>query len=166
MARKLSGKDYLLGLGVAALCIVLCGGFMYWKHVKLKKLGKIYGELTQSRIKDIEKLLVLSRESYSVPFPDSLDAAWVANANALIDKHPEDLELTMLKVLVLPKAPSGSVVYMDFWGKPYIYAFRPESPKGFVLYSSGPDGVDNQGAGDDITAESPVYEDSIFRDRD
>ena len=42
--------------------------------------------------------------------------------------------------------------YLDSWGNPYVY-INPgvNNPKFYDIYSFGPDGVDEQGKGDDIT---------------
>jgi general secretion pathway protein G len=41
----------------------------------------------------------------------------------------------------------------DPWGKEYIYKFNPKSPKGFIVYSMGPDRKDDGGKGDDISSK-------------
>jgi general secretion pathway protein G len=58
-----------------------------------------------------------------------------------------------LQALVAPKdgaAPVMPSVPEDPWGKQYVYIYPGQSnPRGFDLYSYGPDGV--QGGGDDVT---------------
>lgn len=41
----------------------------------------------------------------------------------------------------------------DPWGQDYKYKVDAASPKGFRVYSTGPDRVDNNGNGDDITSK-------------
>ena len=51
-------------------------------------------------------------------------------------------------------------ISMDPWGSPYVY--RATSEGGFVLYSVGADGLDNNGGGDDVTTRDKTYECSTY----
>ena len=46
---------------------------------------------------------------------------------------------------------------------PYIYRQMPDPP-GFVIYSRGADGIDDHGAGDDITTPGKSYRCETYRD--
>lgn len=46
----------------------------------------------------------------------------------------------------------GSNRLLDLWGHPYVYIAAPSSGKPFVIYSRGPNGIDNGGEGDDIAS--------------
>jgi len=41
----------------------------------------------------------------------------------------------------------------DPWGEDYLYKVDASSPKGFRVYSKGPDRQDNSGGGDDVTSK-------------
>lgn len=41
---------------------------------------------------------------------------------------------------------------LDMWGHPYVYTAAPSHGAPFVIYSLGPDGIDNGGEGDDIAS--------------
>ena len=51
----------------------------------------------------------------------------------------------------------------DPWGHPYVYR-RTAAPPGFVLYSMGADGVDEHGAGDDVTTRDKSYRCETYYD--
>jgi hypothetical protein len=55
-------------------------------------------------------------------------------------------------------------VPQDPWGHPYVYR-RTGRPPGFVLYSRGADGVDDHGAGDDITTRDKAYSCEVYYDQ-
>lgn len=40
--------------------------------------------------------------------------------------------------------------FVDGWGEPIIYRRDPAAPRGYYLYSKGPDRIDERGAGDDV----------------
>ena len=44
----------------------------------------------------------------------------------------------------------------DPWRHPFVYRMTSQGP-GFVVYSSGRDGIDEQGAGDDVTTRDKSY---------
>ncbi|MEK7466217.1 MAG: type II secretion system protein GspG [Planctomycetota bacterium] len=50
-----------------------------------------------------------------------------------------------------PLSPSGE--FLDHWGRPWVYKYRKETDRTFRLYSIGPNGVDEDGKGDDISVE-------------
>lgn len=53
--------------------------------------------------------------------------------------------------LLLREGDNGDIRLVDIWGNPLIYGCPPEDPKlMFRLYSMGENGVDENGAGDDI----------------
>jgi len=51
----------------------------------------------------------------------------------------------------------------DPWRHPYVYRRTADAP-GFVVYSMGADGVDDHGAGDDITAPAKSYRCETYYD--
>lgn len=53
-------------------------------------------------------------------------------------------------------------VPQDPWSHPYIYLLTPDPP-GFVIYSRGADGIDDHGAGDDITTPGKSYRCETYR---
>jgi hypothetical protein len=59
---------------------------------------------------------------------------------------------------VLTTGPGAWIMHVpqDPWGHPYVYR-RTAAPPGFVLYSMGADGIDDHGAGDDITTRDKSY---------
>lgn len=59
----------------------------------------------------------------------------------------------MAVALPLGECPTSGPVLIDPWGNPYIYVNPGRSnAEGFDLYSAGPNGIDEDGAGDDVTA--------------
>jgi len=48
----------------------------------------------------------------------------------------------------------------DPWGNPYVY--RSSAAEHFVVYSTGVDGIDEGGAGDDVTTSDKEYECSTY----
>jgi hypothetical protein len=61
--------------------------------------------------------------------------------------------------------PGARIDYLpqDPWGHPYVYRRTAAAP-GFVLYSMGADGVDDRGAGDDITTRDKSYRCETYYD--
>jgi hypothetical protein len=51
---------------------------------------------------------------------------------------------------VLEADPPYSAVALDGWDRPFVYRMAGEGPP--ILYSTGPNGIDEQGAGDDLKA--------------
>jgi len=54
---------------------------------------------------------------------------------------------------LLPSNPNSRNAYVDDnpidpWGNPFVYRLTPTG--GFQVYSTGPNGVDDRGVGDDI----------------
>lgn len=61
--------------------------------------------------------------------------------------------------------PGARIDYLphDPWDHAYVYR-RTATPLGFVLYSVGADGVDDHGAGDDITTRDKSYSCEVYYD--
>jgi len=51
---------------------------------------------------------------------------------------------------VLEANPPYSAVALDGWNRPFVYRMAGEGPP--ILYSIGPNGIDEQGTGDDLKA--------------
>lgn len=51
----------------------------------------------------------------------------------------------------------------DPWSHPYVYRRTPEAP-GFIVYSVGKDGIDDHGAGDDVTTTDKSYRCETYYD--
>lgn len=51
---------------------------------------------------------------------------------------------------VLEADPPYRAVALDGWDRPFVYRIAGEGPP--ILYSIGPNGIDEQGAGDDMRA--------------
>jgi general secretion pathway protein G len=62
----------------------------------------------------------------------------------------------------------GKVQYLDrlpkdHWGNSYIYRVV-DINKRFYIYSAGPDGIDNEGKGDDVVLEDKGYNCELYHD--
>ncbi len=55
-------------------------------------------------------------------------------------------------------------VRKDHWGSKYIYRDQKSNKKLFQIYSSGPDGVDNAGMGDDVVLWDKDYNCALYND--
>ena len=69
------------------------------------------------------------------------------------------IEMTLLQYRLdhglpgeLTQLSEGARPLLDPWGRPFVYRVAPNSE--YRLYSLGPDGVDENGKGDDVTAEN------------
>jgi hypothetical protein len=74
-------------------------------------------------------------------------------------RHPEPGNANLVKALIRPTPPDPAYFVvpddrinekgelLDPWGNAYVYEFEEGR---FVLYSRGPDGVDEKGKGDDL----------------
>lgn len=84
-------------------------------------------------------------------------------AQALQQRHrlPSDAE----GLESLASGPDQMIdrVPQDPWSHPYVYRQAPDPP-GFVIYSRGSDGIDDHGAGDDITTPDKSYRCETYRD--
>jgi len=61
----------------------------------------------------------------------------------------------------------GEDTLLDIWGRPMVYRFpASDRERIFDLYSVGPNGVDDMGDGDDVTADSAEFESYAFLFRD
>jgi hypothetical protein len=117
----------------AAVVIVAAGALLVFTFA-----GRNDGTATTQRHKaetDLVAFSTLVHQFYDLNhrFPsndEGLDSAlrFGAGANGLTNRHP-----------------------LDPWGHPYVYRATPGGPP--QLYSIGPNGVDENGAGDDISAK-------------
>ena len=57
-----------------------------------------------------------------------------------------------------PGVPVRGGMPVDPWGKPLVYQPSETAPAGYVLYSAGPNGRDEAGAGDDLGAGRSLQE--------
>lgn len=70
--------------------------------------------------------------------------------------------------LLTEKTANGSApsylkeVPMDSWGHPLIYKLLDARTQKFMIYSAGPDGIDNGGAGDDVIAGMKNYQCGLY----
>ena len=70
--------------------------------------------------------------------------------------------------LLTEKTANGSApsylkeVPMDSWGHPLIYKLLDIKTQKFMIYSAGPDGIDNGGAGDDVIAGRKSYQCELY----
>jgi hypothetical protein len=79
--------------------------------------------------------------------------AWI---DGLCKDHIVKEELEMLLGDILKTSNAGHTHFIDHWGHPIVYRYPSVSPKYvFRLYSVGPNGIDEDGRGDDIDASSP-----------
>jgi hypothetical protein len=51
---------------------------------------------------------------------------------------------------------------LDHWRRPYVYKVIDAQASRFVLYSAGPDGIDNGGDGDDVVGGSKTYNCELY----
>lgn len=52
--------------------------------------------------------------------------------------------------------------FIDHWGRPYIYKVLDLKAQKFVIYSAGPDGIDNGGGGDDVIGGEKQYKCELY----
>jgi hypothetical protein len=79
------------------------------------------------------------------------------------ERHHLPSEAEGLQSLAEGSAPLLDRVPDDPWHHPYVYRRTSEAP-GFVVYSRGADGVDDHGAGDDITTPAKSYRCETYYD--
>ena len=111
---------------VVGIITVLMGSaiFMLTGNLEFAKEQRARGDLQAI----ITQVRMWEMKNGGVPLPES------AGLNALVGTGKGFEEL--------PKDP---------WGEEYIYKISPKSPKGFVVYSKGPDR--NPGSADDISSK-------------
>jgi general secretion pathway protein G len=84
------------------------------------------------------------------------------------DYHRLPTETEGLRVLVEPPGDNSSRrsylqgLRRDPWGSAYIYKVTDASHRAFVIYSAGPNGIDEEGANDDIIAGPKDYPCAAF----
>lgn len=91
--------------------------------------------------------LCVALKAYETDFgryPPSPNAALVAAMWPANRQGARSLEIAPLQL-----SPSGEL--LDSWGRPCVYEFREGTDRTFRLYSIGPNGVDENGQGDDIS---------------
>lgn len=65
-------------------------------------------------------------------------------------------EETLSMLFVSESTSRGAHFPKDTWGRAYIYRVISGSP-GYIIYSAGRNGIDEQGGGDDITTGDKIY---------
>jgi type II secretory pathway pseudopilin PulG len=63
-------------------------------------------------------------------------------------------QLTVVARLYAPGVPVQRGAAVDGWGRAFVYVPAPGRAQGYLLYSSGANGVDESGGGDDLGAGS------------
>lgn len=85
----------------------------------------------------------------------------IANLSQAVGLYRDDhgdvpTESQGLEALLSGPPPLIDKLPKDPWGKPYLYRRTPSKP-GFEIHSAGRNGLDEGGAGDDVTLADKVY---------
>lgn len=92
----------------------------------------------------------------------NLAASSYAKERLRIPTDAEGLQLLIEKSARSNESPSLDQMPKDFWGHPLIYKVLDAKTLKFTIYSSGPDGIDNGGAGDDVIAGKKNYQCELY----
>ena len=92
-----------------------------------------------------------------------LDALRRTIALSVDQRHRLPTEAEGLQSLAQGSVPMMDRVPDDPWLHPYVYRRIAGAP-GFVVYSKGADGVDDHGAGDDVTTSAKSYRCETYYD--
>jgi hypothetical protein len=90
----------------------------------------------------------------------SLDIQFIAKIIAMSASENRRLPATLEELTVEGKNGSGKYLRslpQDPWRHPYVYKVLDADARRFVVYSAGPDGIDNGGGGDDIVGGAKSY---------
>jgi len=79
-----------------------------------------------------------------------------------IPSDTEGLQFLAEKPAIGGDRPYLLAIPTDFWGHPLIYKVLDTKLQEFMIYSAGPDGVDNGGAGDDVIAGKKNYKCELY----
>lgn len=79
------------------------------------------------------------------------------------ENHRIPSNVEVLKMLTKGGSENYSVASrLDPWRHPYVYKILNANELGFVVYSAGPDGIDNGGDGDDVVAGAKNYKCELY----
>lgn len=90
----------------------------------------------------------------------SLDIQFISKILAISASENHRLPTTLEELTVEGKDGSGKYLRRlprDPWRHPYVYKVLDADARRFVVYSAGPDGIDNGGGGDDIVGGAKSY---------
>jgi len=139
--RKLPGKSlvnwFVFIFLMAALCLLIVIAYVSYEKIKQENIEKV--NRTRAQLSVIAGAINVYKSDYGEYPPAGNSSMLKALRSRKINEESEYLELDGLT--------TNSGVILDPWDSPYVYISSGETA---LLYSAGPNKVDDEGIGDDI----------------
>lgn len=93
----------------------------------------------------------------------SLEIKTISEMIAMNAKESHRIPSNSEELKVVAKESSEKAYFpLDHWSHPYVYKVLNANAHQFVVYSAGPDGIDNGGEGDDVVGGSKNYKCELY----